>query len=123
MIIKYADRENGELYLVDEQGRTVVLHDSFWEARQSPEENTSKNLIIKLRSAPQMTLPDNLFNGLFNGIQKYHSFLKRDDVEPEAVQNLKRIVESFEEELTTLMRQVDKNSIKNYIYVKSLVLD
>lgn len=120
MIVNCLDRTNGELYLTSEDSKMIILHDSFWEAKPSTEENASKYSIRTLEAPIQVTLPDRFFNDLYEGIINYHASLEK-DAHSTTTKSLKEIVESLESQLIETLSSLDKNLTKNYLHVKSLV--
>jgi hypothetical protein len=104
-------------------GRTVILDDAYWEARDLPERDRFVSPWGVDNHSPLVEIPDQIFNDLFTGIQTYHEEgMKKPGLqgyEEPHVQALKTKIETVEKQLIDLLKSkgVDVN---NYLWIKEI---
>lgn len=121
MKVQYDVEDTGELMVLDESGRLVVLHPSYWQIKTVPE---NKRVVTIYPTSPRIDIPEKLFGKLFHGIRRYHhEGAKKPGLEgydqPYA-QRLKGAIESAESELVSILKGANPKLFDTYLWVKQL---
>ncbi|MFC1697475.1 hypothetical protein ACFL1H_04030, partial [Nanoarchaeota archaeon] len=118
--IKYDIKTGGRLILRDDIGRTVVLHDAYWDTKEVEKEEISG--IFGIGSSPLETdINKSLFEGLYFGIWGYHHIGELKGYEDKLIVKLKEMVEDHEIKLIDILRKDNQIDVDKYLWHKKLV--